>query len=193
MVRPVVHGRPRVTQTAPITVGTFDGFTWIRCEGKGSFLNSPALKSIGEQRIAAGERRIVVDLASCSGMDSTFMGTLAGIASKLPTSDQGMALQIAGADERNRRSLEDLGLDFLMEIDPPSAEWQGRLDAIRAALKTPPQSGLPDKTERAKHMLDAHQQLGQVNDGNARRFDEVTQVLERRLSRLPADPPQDPG
>jgi anti-anti-sigma regulatory factor len=180
-----------VTQSAPITVGTFDGFTWIRCEGKGSFLNSPMIKSIGEQRIAAGERRIVVDLGACSGMDSTFMGTLAGIASKLPATDQGMALQIAEADERNRRSLEDLGLDFLMEIDPPSADWKHRLAAIRAELKTPPETGLPDRNERAKHMLDAHQQLGHIDEGNARRFKEVTQVLERRLSPPPEDPPHD--
>lgn len=180
-----------MTQTAPITVGTFDGFTWIRCEGKGSFLNSPVIKSIGEQRIAAGERRIVIDLGACSGMDSTFMGTLAGIASKLPATDQGMALQIAEADERNRRSLEDLGLDFLMEIDPPAADWRNRLDTIRAELKAPAQTGLPDRNERAKHMLDAHQELGRIDEDNARRFKEVTQVLKHRLTPSPDNPPQD--
>src|SRR5215213_6630157 len=104
---------------SPILTGIFDGFSWIRCEGKGSFLNSPVMKAFGDERILAGERCLVVDLGVCTGMDSTFMGTLAGMATRLSTLDGGV-LQIADSGGRNRRSLEDLGLDFLMEIDPPA-------------------------------------------------------------------------
>mgnify|MGYP003889460409 CR=1 FL=1 len=84
-----------MTPEPPISVGVFDGFSWIRCEGKGSFLNSSILKSFADQRLAAGERSLVVDLSACTGMDSTFMGTLAGIAARLSALDEGGTLQIA--------------------------------------------------------------------------------------------------
>ncbi len=165
---------------SPNLVGTFDGFSWIRCEGKGSFLGSPALKSFGEQRIADGERCLVVDLGACTGMDSTFMGTLAGLAARLSVVGGG-SLHVADPGERNRRSLEDLGLNFLMEIDPPSAIWRGKVDAIRSALRPQAGRGIPHDTQRAEHVLEAHQVLSKANDENARKFAGVVSLLEAEL------------
>lgn len=169
-----------VTADRPILVGVFDGFSWIRLEGKGSFMNSPMLKAFGDSRIAAGETRIVVDLAACTGMDSTFMGTLAGMAARLSTLGEG-GVQIAEPGERNRRSLEDLGLDFLMEIDPPEAVWRGRVDIIRGELHEPQVPGALGRTQRAKHVLEAHQTLAGINDANARGFAGVVSQLEKEV------------
>lgn len=170
-----------VTSDNPILVGVFDGFSWIRCEGKGSFLNSPAVKAFGDERIAAGESLLVMDLGACTGMDSTFMGTLAGIAARLSAHDGGI-LQVADPGERNRRSLEDLGLDFLMEIDPPSAAWRGRLDVVRQDLAVPMAANSLGQLQRTKHVLEAHQNLSEMNDKNAREFASVVNVLESELS-----------
>jgi anti-anti-sigma regulatory factor len=170
-----------VTADNPILVGLFDGFSWIRCEGKVSFVNSPTLKAFGDERIAAGETCLVVDLCDCTGMDSTFMGTLAGMAARL-SALQGGVLQIADSGERNRRSLEDLGLDFLMEIDPPAAVWRGMMDTIRSALKPPQAPGTLGQIQRARHVLEAHHVLSGVNDKNARMFDGVISLLENELA-----------
>jgi anti-sigma B factor antagonist len=172
-----------VTPDNPITIGNFDGFSWIRCEGKGSFLNSPVLKNFGDQRISGGERLLVVDLGACTGMDSTFMGTLAGLATRLTALDGGGALHIAEPGERNRRSLEDLGLDFMMEIDPATAVWRGRVDAVRENLG-PPQTGagVMGQVQRARHVLEAHQTLSDVNGKNAREFGGVVSMLEDDLA-----------
>jgi anti-anti-sigma regulatory factor len=172
-----------VTADNPITVGIFDGFSWIRCEGKGSFMNSPVLKTFGDLRISGGERLIVVDLGACTGMDSTFMGTLAGLATRLSAIDGGGALHIAEPGERNRRSLEDLGLDFLMEIDPPMAVWRGRVDEIRLHLGSPlAGAGALGQVQRARHVLEAHQTLSDVNEKNAREFGGVVTMLEEDLA-----------
>lgn len=144
-------------------------------------MNSPAVKSFGDERIAAGEARVVVDLGACTGMDSTFMGTLAGMAARLSTPGGGV-LQIADPGERNRRSLEDLGLDFLMEIDPPAAVWRGKVDAIRSELRAPQPPGSLDRVQRTRHILEAHQTLTEVNDRNAREFATVVETLEDELS-----------
>ncbi len=165
---------------SPILTGVFHGFSWIRCNGKGSFLNSPAMKRFGEARIEAGERCLAVDLGACTGMDSTFMGTLAGMAARLTA--QGGGLQIADADSRNRRSLEDLGLDYMMEIDPPEAPWRDRIEEARENLGPADAAGKSDQIERTKHVLEAHQTLSGANDKNAKTFSGVVSMLETELS-----------
>jgi len=169
-----------VTAENAILVGNFDGFTWIRCEGKGSFLTSPALKEFAEARIALGERCIVVDLGGCTGMDSTFMGTLAGLSARL--SAPGGKVQVADAGDRNRRSLEDLGIDFLVEIDPPVAPWRGKVDEIRLALAPLQPPGLPGLLDRAKHVLEAHKVLSSANGENAKKFAGVVSLLEAEVA-----------
>jgi len=141
-------------------------------------MHSPAIKAFGDTRIAAGEKCMVVDLAVCSGMDSTFMGTLAGMAARL-SAQEGGGLQIADPGERNRRSLEDLGLDFLMEIDPPGAVWRGRVDEIRSQLHEPRMPGTYGREQRARHVLEAHKALAEINDENARDFAAVVSQLEK--------------
>ncbi|RPJ35660.1 MAG: anti-sigma factor antagonist [Verrucomicrobiaceae bacterium] len=144
-------------------------------------MNSPAVKAFGEERIAAGEKCLVVDLADCTGMDSTFMGTLAGMAARLSAADGG-ALQIAEPGERNRRSLEDLGLDFLMQIDPPDAMWRGKVSEIRATLQPPRLPGSPSRLQRTRHVLEAHQTLAGLNEKNARGFSGVVNLMEQELA-----------
>ena len=141
------------------------------------------MKAFGDERISAGERCLVVDLGGCTGMDSTFMGTLAGMATRLSSLPEPGVLQIAGAEARNRRSLEDLGLDFLMEIEPPEAIWRSRIDAVRTELTAPHKPAVSkDQIERAKHVLEAHQILSDANDKNARVFSNVVTLLADELA-----------
>jgi len=171
-----------VSSENAILVGVFDGFTWIRCEGKGSFVISPVLKECADARIAAGERCLVVDLEACTGMDSTFMGQLASFSARLSKLGAADGVQIAGAGERNRGSLEDLGLDCLLAIDPPAALWRGRVAELRAALEPYHMGRLPGLQERAKHILDAHKTLAATSDDNARKFAGVVGILEKEVS-----------
>ena len=162
-----------------ISWGKFDGFTWIRCEGKGSFLQSPALKECAQHAEQVGETRFVVDLELCSGMDSTFMGFLAGLAARM--GKLGGGVQIASPGERNRQSLEDLGLDHLLEIEPLKAAWRGHVDEIRGKLEPYAPKRLPGMGERARLVLDAHRELAGTSDENARRFENVLKVLEEQV------------
>ncbi len=138
------------------------------------------MKTFGDQRIADGEKNLVVDLVACTGMDSTFMGTLAGMAARLSTKEGG-SLQIADPGSRNHRSLEDLGLDFLMQIDPPEAAWRGRVDEIRSELTPPDAAPSPTSLQRTQMVLDAHQELAGHNDKNAKIFSNVVSMLEKEL------------
>lgn len=183
---PLVYGIDFVATDCPIRVGKFEGFSWIRCEGKGSFLNSPAVKEFGEDRVRNGERCVVVDLEACTGMDSTFMGTLAGLANRL--SERDGVLQIAAAGTKNRDSLEDLGLDFLMEIEPAEAVWRPVKEKARDLLKTKV-AGMKAGTElHTRHVLEAHKILSDANQENKKKFSGVVQLLGGELEGKSGEP-----
>src|SRR5690606_38128494 len=116
---------------------------WIRVEGKGSFLNSTGLKEFAREMTNRGYREFVVDLKSCPVMDSTFMGTLAGISLRLKELGQGQ-LQVINLNDRNRDLLTNLGLDRLFTIDqrPAAAISQ---EAAQQPLEPVP----PDKITQA--------------------------------------------
>jgi anti-sigma B factor antagonist len=169
-----------VIEQQNIVWGKFDGFSWIRCSGKGNFLSSPAVKECAEHCLKEGERCMIIDLEACTGMDSTFMGMLAGLAMRLTKQLGGGRLEIAGADEKNTSSLEDLGLDAFMEINPCAAVWSGKLGEVRSSLQVWCVPAVGGK-ERGMQVLEAHKTLSAVNQENARKFESVVQILEKEL------------
>ena len=77
------------TQPPSILVGTRNRTVCVRVEGRGSFLNSTGLKEFAREMTNRGYREFVLDLKQCPVMDSTFMGTMAGIALRLREIGQG--------------------------------------------------------------------------------------------------------
>ncbi len=159
-------------------------FSWIRCDGKGSFINSPVIKDWCEKELGAGATRIVIDLEECKGMDSTFMGTMAGLAMRLMKLPEGR-LQIAGPSERSRKSLEDLGLDVLMDIDPQEASWRQSIEDIRANLVAC--RGSDEKVGQGVHVLDAHRKLCEADNRNTEKFGTVLDYLEAEVKAKQSD------
>ena len=149
-------------------------FSWIRCEGKGSFKNSSTLKDWCESEIKLGAKCLVVDLEACKGMDSTFMGTLAGLAMRLMKIPEGK-LQVAEPGEKNRNSLEDLGLDSLIQIDPDGTSWSDQIDEIRNKLE--PCEPCSDSFREGDSVLEAHIKLCEADSRNSEKFATVLDYL----------------
>ena len=167
-----------VISSNTILVGTFADFIWIRCEGKGSFANSPQMKQAAESSISKGFKRIVIDLEACTAMDSTFMGTMAGIAMKLAKLGY-ESLYVADANDKTKSSLEDLGLSSLIQINPENPFWEADVKDIRSKLLTTSTIASVDKTQ---HVLDAHRRLCEADDSNDEKFATVLDVLEAELA-----------
>lgn len=176
--RPFSNIFTRVSAEISILTYRESEFSWIRCEGKGSFLNSPALKKWADGEIDNGVNCLVVDLVACTGMDSTFMGTLAGLSMRLMKKPGG-ELQIAEPGEKNRKSLEGLGLDSLMRIEPDQAVWLARIGEIREKLE--PYNGVRSKPANAPEVLEAHQKLCEVDERNLEKFGTVLDFLEAEV------------
>jgi anti-sigma B factor antagonist len=154
-----------------ILVSCSDRNVWIRVEGNGSSANSTALKDFAKEMIQRGAREFIVDLHKCPAMDSTFMGTLAGISLSLRELDQG-SLSVINLNERNAESLHSLGLDKLFNVRVSSIEKDGQV------LPTSPEK---DRVARAKTMLEAHEALIITAPENLPKFKDVVQYLKEVL------------
>ncbi len=171
-----------MNQNTSILFGRFEGFLWIRCTGKGSFANSPIVKQIADNAIDEGISLIVIDMEACTGIDSTFMGTLAGIAGRLRPI--GGSVQLTTLNERCQNAIEGLGLDVLLEVEPLEAPWRGKVNLIRENLgeEPAPMVKLSD-LEHSKHVLNSHITLSELNESNANKFKAVTEGLTEEIKR----------
>ena len=163
-----------MTVQPSILVGTANRTVWVRVEGKGSFLNSTGLKEFAKEMINRGFREFAVDLKTCPVMDSTFMGTLAGIALRLRELGQGH-LRVTNLNDRNGDLLSNLGLDQLFIIEPRGEKLP------QPAAQVPLATAAPDKVTQAQTMLEAHEACVEANEANAAKFKDVLEYLKQDL------------
>jgi anti-sigma B factor antagonist len=164
------------TQSPTILVGTANRTVCVRVEGRGSFLNSTGLKDFAREMTNRGFREFVLDLKSCPVMDSTFMGTMAGIALRLREIGQGQ-LRVVNLNDRNRDLLTNLGLDQLFSMEEQSPVVAEKA----AAVEQPLQTAAIDKAEQAETMIEAHEACIIANPANAAKFKDVLEYLKQDL------------
>ena len=153
----------------------------VRVVGRGSFKISPALKDFCHGVMEKGCRRMAVDMADCVGMDSTFMGVLAGLAARLRQKGGGKIV-MANLSLRTRGLLATLGLDEVIEPHMAGAipAWlQPLLAAPADALDIRP----PTPLETAETMLEAHQDLVKLSPENLPKFKDVLRFLSEDLKK----------
>lgn len=152
-------------------VGLSGNTVWIRVDGRGSFQNSTGLKEFAAQMTKRGHREFVVDLKNCELMDSTFLGTLTGIALGLAPDGR---LSAVRANERNLTVMRNLGLDRILNVEAPvEVRAPGRLED---AEPNPPQAA------RRETIVEAHENLVAANPENAVRFKDVLEFLQHKES-----------
>jgi len=160
-----------------IQVGVSGPAVWVRVEGKGNFLNSGNLKEFARAMVDRGYREFVIDLHNCAMMDSTFMGTMAGVALRLKELGQGH-LRVVHCGQRSRELLCGLGLDQLFQISTngSTAPQCSALEEAAAATDSNER-----KRDQSKEMLAAHEALCEVAPENYPRFKDVLEYLKQDL------------
>jgi anti-anti-sigma regulatory factor len=160
-----------MSATDTVLVSCANRIVWVRVQGKGSSANSTALRDFAKEMIRLGAREFIVDLRYCPAMDSTFMGTLAGISFRLRETGEG-SLSVVNPNERNAESLCSLGLEQLFNVRVSPIKMGGQ--ALTIPLKE-------DRTTRAQTMLEAHEALIKTAPENLPKFKDVIQYLEEKL------------
>src|SRR6476660_8649480 len=158
-----------------IQVGVNGDAVWVKVEGKGSFLNSGNLREFTREMVNRGYREFVVDLEKCSMMDSTFMGTMAGVALRLKELGHGH-LHVVHCGERSRELLCGLGLDQIFSIHS-----NGTIGPQCELLQGDKANGssVEQKKQVNADMLDAHEALCQAAPENFSRFKDVLDYLKQ--------------
>jgi anti-sigma B factor antagonist len=166
-----------MTAGSSILVGFTPKTVWVQVQGKGSFQNSPGLKEFAREMIQRGHRDFSIDLACCPTMDSTFMGTLAGVALRLRDLGTG-ELRIVNPNLRNAELLTGLGLDQVLVLDREPTK-------VPCATTADPMAALqgPDKRTVTQTMLGAHEALCDADTKNRAKFKDVLEYLKDDLHR----------
>jgi len=159
-----------------------DGVVVIRVLGRGSFANSVELKKLAEslaEKHATDHYQFILDLHDCSTMDSTFMGVLASIGLRQKR-DGNAQMAIVNANEQSTRLLQTLGLSHFINV---RREGQTPDAAFSAADFQCVGQHDVSKMERIIHMIEAHQNLCDVDNSNNVRFESVLKYLHESLDR----------
>jgi anti-anti-sigma regulatory factor len=157
-----------------IQVGVNGQAVWVKVEGKGTFLNSGDFKQFTREMVNRGYRDFIIDLENCATMDSTFMGTMAGVALRLKELGHGH-LHVIHCGQRSRDLLTGLGLDQLFTIQANGAD----APACEALEK----AGEPgdSRHEHQRDMLAAHEALCEAAPQNFSKFKDVLEFLKQDL------------
>ena len=165
-----------------IQVGVNGPVVWVKVEGKGNFLNSGSLKEFAREMVNRGYREFIIDLENCAMMDSTFMGTMAGMALRLKELGQGH-LHVVHCGTRSQELLHGLGLDQIFSIHSNGAtapEFEEMKEGANGG------SSEAKKKEQAETMLEAHEALCKCAPENFSRFKDVLDYLKQDLHQTAA-------
>ncbi len=161
-------------QSDQILIGESKDKLFFSVNGRGNFQNSQPMKEIALTMMDQGKESFIFDLKNCIGMDSTFMGVLAGLAVKLKKRD-GSRLQIINISAHNQDLLETLGLSQLVDIVDSSQESIPESKAVEGTSS--------DKAQVAEHMLEAHETLSGISEENQVKFKNVIDYIKDDLGK----------
>ena len=170
-----------------ISVGRGNGDVHVHVAGRGTFQNGQPLRRYAVEMIDQGARQFVVDLGQCEGLDSTFLGVLAGIGLQLREPPTRGRLCLANVSPRNLELFQTLGLDRLFEFAPAAPAGIPLQQLADPAI--PSSRTVIAKSEVANLMLEAHDNLIRADGRNQAKFKDVTTVLRARADQRAAEKP----
>jgi anti-sigma B factor antagonist len=172
-----------------ISVGRTRDRIYVRVAGRGTFQNSQPLRSFALDMIEQGYKVFVVDLSQCQGMDSTFLGVLAGIGLRLRQNGHRGEIHINAS---NMELLQTLGLDRIFSVDACLIDTGKNAPPADADFSKLPETDPEDlskplnKNETSDLMLEAHDDLVRCDQRNAPKFKDLTKFLREKIERRKA-------
>lgn len=153
---------------------------FVRVTGLGNFNNAGPMREYCEKAFEEGLRAVIIDLGPCTGLDSTFMGTLMGFLCL----DCPVAVTIVNATPATMRAMNSLGLPKILHVKPePVRVPECRLEALR--------EGWQDKRRRTLLIRDAHIALMQHDKENEARFAPFVAALVKEVREMDEQQRQD--
>lgn len=165
-----------------VSSSTGEDAAFARVMGRGSFKVSGSLKEFGSAVLEQGKQELVLDLADCVGMDSTFMGVIAGLSFRYKKQEGGKVVMVNLSD-KTLRLISTLGLDHLVEYHMREAlpdSYRDALSSHEADMNDIGEDPLSEE-ERSRMMLESHQELSDLSEANRERFKDVLTYLREEV------------
>ena len=177
-----------------ISVNNTGNDVHVRIVGRGTFQNGQPLRRYAMELLERGSSQFFVDMSQCQGMDSTFLGVLAGIGLRLTQSGRGGQIHVLNVSSRNMELLQTLGLDRLFDVNIAGRDHTKHPFPADADFQMLPDSDLAEtskslnKRDTANFMLDAHNNLIKADPRNAPKFQDLTKFLREKVNTPPPNP-----
>ncbi|MDG1241460.1 MAG: STAS domain-containing protein [Opitutae bacterium] len=151
----------------------------VQIHGKANYLNCNSFREFIAEMVSAGKPHIVLDFENCKGMDSTFLGILAGTAMEMRRQSPPGVLIICKLGERNHELVCNLGLQNLLTIGedlPDNSDAAAEFSALKNI-----------EVSAAKNVLNAHENLVKADTENAAKFQDVIAFLRNQVEKQEQD------
>jgi anti-anti-sigma regulatory factor len=145
----------------------------LRIEGKGTMRESPAVEEFARYAFQQEPCALVVDLSTCEYLDSTFLGCLV-ILHKKHGRGQSPQLSITASPQVRQRVLAPNHLEALFCIVGECPAVIGEELVLTSVALGP--------GDLARHILECHRQLAEIEGPNRRAFEQVADELARELA-----------
>lgn len=162
-----------------------ESFALVKVTGRATFKLAPSLRRFCTTALGGGCKEVIFDMEECFGMDSTFMGVLAGIAIRPPSGVRSIAVVVLNLTPKTHAMLTTLGLEPILkchEQNDAPAELRQRLQSA-LHLEGIHTGDSNDPALSLSTMLQAHQHLVDVDPENMARFRDVLTYLEQEMLR----------
>lgn len=158
-----------------IQVACTEHTLYCKVEGMGSMKNSSPLRDFSEHVFEEGCCKFVVDLSGCTGMDSTFMGTLLGIALLKGLNSHSPQVLVVNASKENLKLLDGLGVTQIIQVSKEEVTFPSiqltELDEKNTSQR-----------EKIQTIYEAHKNLVEFDPQNAKKFGKFLKSLLKDLS-----------
>ena len=167
-----------------LTAAYIDNTAVIRVEGRGSFKISPPMKQFIHQVInTKSATHILIDMSDCTGMDSTFMGVIAGLSCLIKSKPE-VDFKLINLSAKNEKLLVTLGVDRVVDYSLTTTQEEQQLVDRQAGGTQNLETDFADKLEAAKTTLEAHETLVDINPENFNKFKSVLEFLKDDVRNL---------
>ena len=144
----------------------------VKVNGKANYLNCNSFREFMETIIAGARRRVFVDFEMCKGMDSTFLGILAGTSIELSKLHPSGELVIGNLSDRNYELICNLGLQNLLTVSKKTPDPDAPFDPLQ-----------DQEVSDTKSILKAHEDLALADEKNITKFQDVITFLRNQVEK----------
>ncbi|PIP59211.1 MAG: hypothetical protein COX01_04245 [Verrucomicrobia bacterium CG22_combo_CG10-13_8_21_14_all_43_17] len=143
----------------------------LKIKGRASYLNCNPLNDFFDSMRMKSVQRIIIDFEDCTGMDSTFLGLITGVALEFQEADEEACLALCHLGKRNWDLVHNLGLDKILQVIDNGITNDGKSEELQPVTSN-------KQVADSKTILKAHENLVIIQGSNESKFQDVITFLK---------------